>query len=238
VLRLLSLPLRPGAACLLPARPVAAGSSWSVRSRRRRTGGGRQACWVVLLSLAGLAGWGVPGRAEVYVRAPFVTVVAGPPAPPDAPGFTLHLPFVHLTIRHAHRLAVPAAPPPPVLTPVPLPPPPPPVEEAPRPRPVAPDVPALPAGSPPVVQAPPPPPPVVKALTLDEFAAAFKPCPGTHRVCLIHPRTGQPVDVEFTLPAGAPGKVRVHRRELEFDYGRQRVDVRFQPRGGVRVVYR
>jgi hypothetical protein len=75
-------------------------------------------------------------------------------------------------------------------------------------------------------------------MTLDEFAAAFKPCPGTHRVCLIHPRTGQPVDVEFTLPPGVPRKVRVLRRDLEFDYGRQEVDVRFLLRGGVKVVYR
>jgi hypothetical protein len=44
--------------------------------------------------------------------------------------------------------------------------------------------------------------------------------------------------VEFTLPPGVPKKVRVHRRELEFDYGRQEVDVRFRPRGGVKVVYR
>jgi hypothetical protein len=194
------------------------------------------------LSLAGLVGWGSAGHAEVYVRAPFVTVVAGQPAPPGAPGFTLDLPFVHLTIRRAHRLAVPAAPPPVVVpapgpAPVPVPAAPPPADELPPPRPVVPDAPALPAGAPPLPPAPPP-PAVVKALTLDQFAAAFKPIPGTHRVCLIHPRTGQPVDVEFTLPPGVPRKVRVHRRDLEFDYGRQEVHVRFQPRGGVKVVYR
>jgi hypothetical protein len=195
--------------------------------------------WVVLLSLAGLVGWSAPGRAEVYVGTPWVTVAVGRPAPPGAPGFTLNLPFVHLKIRRAHCLA---APPPvvvpvpdPAAPPVPVPASPPPPPELPAPRPVVPDAPAVPAGSPPLLTAP---PPVVKALTLEQFAAAFQPCAGTHRVCLIHPRTGQPVDVEFTLPPGVPRKVRVLRRDLEFDYGRQEVDVRFQPRGGVKVVYR
>jgi hypothetical protein len=195
--------------------------------------------WLALLSLAGLVGWTAAGRAEVYVRAPFVSVVVGHPAPPDAPGFAIHVPFFDLKIRHAHRVAVP----PPL---VPAPPPPPAAPELPAPRPVAPDAPGVPAGGTPTLPPPaplptippPPVPGVVKALTLEEFAAAFQPCAGTHRVCLIHPRTGQPVDVEFTLPPGVPKKVRVHRRELEFDYGRQEVDVRFQLRGRVKVVYR
>jgi hypothetical protein len=74
-------------------------------------------------------------------------------------------------------------------------------------------------------------------MTLDEFAAAFQPVPGIHEVTLVHPRTGQPVTVQFTLPPGVPRKVRVSRRDLEFDYGRHEVDIRFLLRGRVRVDY-
>jgi hypothetical protein len=56
-------------------------------------------------------------------------------------------------------------------------------------------------------------------------------------VQLIHPLTGCPVDVCFTLPPGSPHRVRVQRRELEFDYGRQEVEIRFD-RQGARVEYR
>jgi hypothetical protein len=45
------------------------------------------------------------------------------------------------------------------------------------------------------------------------------------------------VTVQFTLPPGVPKKVRASRRELEFDYGRHEVDIRFLVRGRVRVDY-
>jgi hypothetical protein len=75
-------------------------------------------------------------------------------------------------------------------------------------------------------------------MTLAEFAAAFQPAPGNFEVQLIHPGTGQPVTVQFTLPRGTPRKVRVHRRELEFDYGREEVTIRFGILGRVKVHYR
>jgi hypothetical protein len=77
----------------------------------------------------------------------------------------------------------------------------------------------------------------LKALTLAEFASAFKPVAGTHQVLLLHPVTNEPVNVTFTLPAGEP-RVQVLRRDLIFDYGRHEVEIRFQLRGGVRVVSR
>jgi hypothetical protein len=77
----------------------------------------------------------------------------------------------------------------------------------------------------------------LRAMTVEEFAAGFQPVPGTHEVTLVHPRSGQPVTVQFTLPPGVPRKVRVSRRDLEFDYGRQGVDLRFLLRGRVRVDY-
>jgi hypothetical protein len=75
-------------------------------------------------------------------------------------------------------------------------------------------------------------------LTLAEFASAFRPVPGTHQVLLVHPRTGRPVPVEFTLPPGVPRKVSVRRHELAFDYGRDEVTIRFGLLGRVRVSYR
>jgi hypothetical protein len=71
--------------------------------------------------------------------------------------------------------------------------------------------------------------------TVAEFAASFEPSGGTHEVELIHPATGQPVKVAFTLPAGSPRRVIVRRRELAFDYGRNDVAIRFLPGGRVRI---
>jgi hypothetical protein len=88
----------------------------------------------------------------------------------------------------------------------------------------------------PVPAAPPPPAVVIPARppTLAEFAATFQPAPGTYEVVLTHPVSGNPIKVTFTLPAGNPKKVHVHRREIEFDYGRHFVRLRFD-RQGVRV---
>jgi hypothetical protein len=113
------------------------------------------------------------------------------------------------------------------------------VGRAPAPAPVlvpAPPPVVVPADLPPPRVVPPPPPAPVQALTVAEFAAAFQPVPGTHKVVLIHPVTGCPVEVCFTLPPGCP-KVKVHRRELEFDYGRREVEIHFRHGGRVEVDY-
>lgn len=73
-------------------------------------------------------------------------------------------------------------------------------------------------------------------MTLAEFARVFQPIPGTHRVCLIHPKTCQPVDVCFTLPCGCP-KIRASKHRLEFDYGKREVEIRFRHNGKVDVDY-
>ena len=71
--------------------------------------------------------------------------------------------------------------------------------------------------------------------TLDEFAASFKPAPGKYEVVILHPVTCEPVKVCFCLPEGCPKKVKVHNREIDFDYGRSEVSIRFIRDGRVRV---
>jgi hypothetical protein len=100
---------------------------------------------------------------------------------------------------------------------------------------------------PPVVGEPQPPPPMaplgatpapggVRPMTVKDFAATFRPSEGTHQAVLVHPATGQPVNVQFTLPAGNP-EVRVTGKKLEFDYGKTEVDIRFSSNGSVKVEY-
>jgi hypothetical protein len=70
-----------------------------------------------------------------------------------------------------------------------------------------------------------------------EFAAGFRPAPGTYDLLLTHPTTGLPVRVKFTLPSGSVRSLRVHRRELEFVYRHREVAIRFLRDGRVRVNY-
>jgi hypothetical protein len=74
-----------------------------------------------------------------------------------------------------------------------------------------------------------------RAQTLAEFATTFQPKPGNYEVELLHPGTGQPVKVAFTLPDGTPSKVHLRRRALVFDYGRRSVGIHFLLGGRVRV---
>ncbi len=74
-----------------------------------------------------------------------------------------------------------------------------------------------------------------RAPTLDEFAKSFQPAPGKYEVVIQHPVTCEPVKVCFTLPEGCPKKVRVHAREIDFDYGKTDVSIRFIRDGRVRV---
>jgi hypothetical protein len=80
--------------------------------------------------------------------------------------------------------------------------------------------------------------PAPMALPHGEFARSFTPAAGSYEVDLIHPYTGCPVHVCFSLPPGCPKKVRVERGELEFDYGRTEVEIRFKKDGRVQVQYR
>ena len=78
--------------------------------------------------------------------------------------------------------------------------------------------------------------PVVKPMTVEQFAEAFKPQPGKYEVVLVHPKSGCPVKVCFELPPGCPSKVRWTKHVLEFDYGRASVRIRFYHNGDVKVL--
>jgi hypothetical protein len=177
----------------------------------------RQSLGVVVLAVGVLAGSAPPAGAQVSVtvRSPYINVDVRK----DGAGrkqVRLHVPGwfnVQLPWRSPYALPPAAEPAPEEIAP-------------PRARP--------PDAAPPVVPAVPG--EAVRPLTLREFAAVFQPAPGNHEVLLVHPLTQAPVPVRFTLPPGAP-KVRVHRRELEFDYGKREVEVRFLRGGRVKVEY-
>lgn len=105
--------------------------------------------------------------------------------------------------------------------------------------PVAPPPPAgvLPQPQPQPMPVPPPPAVIpIRPLTVSEFVASFKPLPGKYEVILIHPKTGCPVKVCFTLPPGCLRKVRCTRHKIVFDYKCQcNVVIRFLHSGKVRV---
>jgi hypothetical protein len=160
-----------------------------------------------LLALLGLAGAAKPASAQVSINAPFVQVRIGD-------GVYVRAPFVRVYVptRPVRRAR--------------------PVRAVPRQR-------VVPEGPPPVpveeLRTYPVVPPVARPMTPQQFAAAFEPRPGAYEVVLEHPRTHRPVTVRFTLPEGAPRKVRANRLKLEFDYGRYRVTIRFFHNGTVRV---
>jgi hypothetical protein len=167
-------------------------------------------------ALAALAGLGAaaPARAQVVVQTPWVVVEA-----PTGPGQGVLVQTPWVTFRLAPR------------------------RPAPVPRAVAP--PALEPGLPPA-RGEPPPVPIPAAAdapaaapapvpSVAEFAASFQPRPGNYEVYLRHPATGAPVKVAFTLPDAPVRRVRVHRRSLDFDYGRREVSIRFLANGQVRV---
>ena len=85
-----------------------------------------------------------------------------------------------------------------------------------------------PAVVPPSVIVPPPAIVPVRPMTIEEFAASFKPLPGRYEVMLIHPKTCCPVKVCFTLPCGCLCNVKVSKHTIRFVYKCQRdVVIRF-----------
>jgi hypothetical protein len=90
---------------------------------------------------------------------------------------------------------------------------------------------------PPVAVPPPPPPLQLRPPTPAEFASAFKPIPGRHEVVLLHPYTNTPVTVFFDLPPGFPERVVARKRFIEFDYGRDEVEIVFFRDGSYKVRY-
>ena len=90
------------------------------------------------------------------------------------------------------------------------------------------------------VYVPPPvtPQPAPRALTLAEFSRFFTPIPGKHDVWIVHPSTGRPVQVCFTLPGGLMRDYEVDKRSIRFEFecGTE-VDIDFRNNGTVRVEY-
>jgi hypothetical protein len=166
----------------------------------------RRHLYLGVLALLGATGSASPAQAQVVVRAPFVYAQAGGPGP-----VVVRAPFFSLVVQR--RISPVVLPAPPAALPA---------------APVAP-------GDPPPVPVEPPARAVTRAMTPSEFVAAFRPVAGTQEVVLEHPFTRAPVTVRFDLPPGAPRKVRVNRRVLDFDYGRRHVTIRFYRDGSVRV---
>jgi hypothetical protein len=76
----------------------------------------------------------------------------------------------------------------------------------------------------------------VQPMTVGDFVAAFKPLPGNYEVLLIHPKTGCPVKVCFTLPPGCLRAVRANGHKIVFVYKCQHdVVIRFLHSGNVWV---
>jgi hypothetical protein len=168
--------------------------------------------WPLLAGLVVAGALAAPARADVVVRAPFVRVEVGPVVSVWTPYFSIAVPR-----RVVTRPAVLPA-------------------ETPPPEPGAPPpVPMLPVPSSPV---PPVGAPAARAMTVPEFASAFRPAPGpsTYEVVLTHPCTGCPVKVCFSLP-GCPKRVKVTKTTLTFRYGllKKPVVVTFCRDGGVQV---
>lgn len=176
---------------------------------------------LVVGAVIGIPAWAGPAQAQSTVTAPGVRVVTDPSAP-GGPRVAVKAPLVRVWVGHPPpQVVVPAYPPVILATAVPQ------------------AVPVPPPAPPVAVPPPPPPVPVTpvpegRPQTLREFASTFRPAPGTWQATLLHPRTGAPVTVTFTLPAGTP-RVIVGPRALEFDYGRTSVVIVFTVNGGARV---
>jgi hypothetical protein len=78
----------------------------------------------------------------------------------------------------------------------------------------------------------------VPAFTLAQFSRTFAATPGRHQYWIIHPRTGVPVEVCFTLPdCGRLDRLHVGRDDILIDLDQPDFDVRIEFRndGTVRV---
>jgi hypothetical protein len=164
---------------------------------------------VGLCTVAALLASSIAVQAGVFVRAPFVRVITGPP------GTYVRAPFVNLWVPGFLPPPPPSYFQPPPWVPGPAPaqtPPPPAADEV----------------------APPPQPMNQGPMTLNDFARSFQARPGNYDVTLINPVTNQPTTVRFTLPDGSPRRVVVRGDELEFLYSRRQfVRIQFDRDGAM-----
>ena len=172
-----------------------------------------------VLALAGLACLTTESRADFIFRGRLVSlrIGGGRPAQPPAALTQQPPPVQGALVPVEPPVGVPLeiAPPAPL---VPLP-------EAPLPRVVSPSY-APPVG-------------ISRPVTLQELACTFRPECGNYEVDIVHPYTGCPVKVCFHLP---PGCARVElggclRKKIEFDYGKDEIEIWFYRNGRVSVDY-
>jgi hypothetical protein len=176
----------------------------------------RQLIAAGLLAVTGLVAFAGTGHAGFFLRVPFVTVHVDRGVFVGAGPVRVVVPPAPVVVGPSQSPGVIVSQPAPAVRPVPE-------DQLPPPTPLPPAAPVPPA--------------VVQAMTVEQFAAAFKPQPGKYEVVLIHPKSCQPVKVCFDLPPGCPRKVRVTKHVLEFDYGRDSVRIRFFHDGDVKVLY-
>jgi hypothetical protein len=198
----------------------------------------------VLTAFTALVG---SARADRIIQAPFVTVQTGSVVVVRAPFVNVVVP---VRVVYPNPTPTPAPMPPANLLPAPMA-----VRDN---RDIIPTVDVPPGVTPPVVVlpstdltpvSPAPNPPTtnvigsspqqtVRAMTISEFARAIRPQQGTYDVVLVHPATGNPVRVRFTLPPGSPKTIRLQNRQVQFNYAvGQNVTLRFNPDGRVSVLY-
>ena len=180
----------------------------------------------------------LPVSAQVSVRVPGVSVDVGP-------GVVVRAPFVTVVVPpKAPPVGIPYAPPTPTVPPVVVPADP---GAPPVPAPEARFVPHPPGVTLPLprqsdnlsLPLPPPPAPPGVALrppTPEEFADNFKPFkPGIYEVVFLHPHTRVPVKVCFDLPV-CPKRVRACNDRIDFRWGLLKgVSLIFEKNGTVRI---
>ncbi len=78
----------------------------------------------------------------------------------------------------------------------------------------------------------------ITPVTIFDFVRSFKPQPGNYEVCFVHPYTGRPVTLRWSLPPGCT-RVVLRRKlfcyEIDFEYGSREIELNFSHRGRVRV---
>jgi hypothetical protein len=160
---------------------------------------------ICFLALVGVFVGESAGRAQVFVRAPFVRVYVGNGVYVRAPFFS----YSNMWASPGPAVAEPGT------TEEQLPP-------------------VMPPKKAPAQQQKPADKGTQKAMSLDEFAKTFQPRGGVHEVTLINPLTQAPTPVRFLLPEGMPRGVMVDPQGVEFRYGlRHFVRIHFNSDGVV-----
>jgi hypothetical protein len=174
------------------------------------------ACLTTAIALAASGA----AQAQLFVRAPFVRVQVG------GNGVGVRVPFFNLFVPSDPPVYY-AYPPPIFIPPMPLP-----GEPDPQPLPT----PRQTVPLPPIKERDdaPPAPQQTQVMTLEQFTKNFQARQGNYEIQLLNPVTKQPTAVRFSLPPGAPSRVRATDRLIEFVYGpREFVRIEFDQDGAL-----